>query len=187
MTLATAAFPADVMKLLVDQGAERIDHPGGTLLDHLVRVCALLQQWGARPALQLAGLCHAFYGTDGFDVALLELTERTQLRGVIGDEVEQLVYLYASCDRSYTYPRLAVVTPNTFRDRFTGAISTLSEQSLGDFMELTFANELDIARNNPDFVTTHGPRLLALFSRTRGLVSDAAWRDCSRALGRASR
>jgi len=187
MTLATAAFPADVMKLLVDQGAERIDHPGGTLLDHLVRVRALLEQWGARRVLQWAGLCHAFYGTDGFPTALLELSQRNQLQRVIGDEVEQLVYLYASCDRGFTYPRLAVVTPNTFRDRFTGAIRTLSEQSLGDFMELTFANELDIARNNPDFVTTHGSQLLALFSRTRGLVSEAAWRDCSRVLGRAAR
>jgi len=178
------AFPAEVMKLLVAQGADKIDHPGGTLLDHLVRVCALLEQWGARRALQWAGLCHAFYGTDGFPIALLELSQREQLRRVIGDEVEQLVYLYASCDRRYTYPRLAAETSNTFRDRFTGVSYTPSKQSLSDFMELTFANELDIARNNPDFVTAHGSQLYALFSRTRALVSEAAWSDCLRVLGR---
>jgi hypothetical protein len=181
-----AAFPAEVMKLLVAQGADRIDHPGGTLLDHLVRVCTVLEQWGARRALQWAGLCHAFYGTDGFHIALLDLSQRDELRRVIGDEVEQLVYFYASCDRGYTYPHLAAATPNTFRDRYTGAIRTPSRQSLRDFMELTFANELDIARHNPHFVTTHGSGLLTFFSRTRGLVSEAAWSDCLRVLGRAS-
>ncbi len=185
--MATTAFPADVMKLLVAQGADRIDHPGGTLLDHVARVCALLEQWGARRALQWAGLCHACYGTDGFHTALLDLRQRNQLRRVIGDEVEQVVYLYASCDRGYTYPRLAAVTLDEFRDRFIGAIRTPSKQSLHDFMELTFANELDIARHNPDFVTTHGSRLLAFFTRTRGLVSEAAWSDCLSVLGRACR
>jgi hypothetical protein len=63
---ATAA----AIELLVSRGAHEITHPGGTLLAHLERVHALLDQWGARPALRLAGLCHAFYGTDGFPAAL---------------------------------------------------------------------------------------------------------------------
>ena len=185
--MATAAFPENVMKLLVAQGANRIEHPGGTLLDHVTRVRALLEQWGARRALQSAGLCHAFYGTDGFHTALLDLSQRNELRHMIGEEVEQIVYLYASCDRRYAYLRLAAVTLDEFRDRLTGAILTPSRQSLSDFMELTFANELDIARHNLDFVTTHGSRLLAFFKRTRGLVSEAAWSDCLHLLDRARR
>lgn len=51
---------------LRELGAEDIPHPGGTLLAHLRRVRTRLASWDARPALQLAGLCHAFYGTDGF-------------------------------------------------------------------------------------------------------------------------
>ncbi len=34
-------------------------HPGGTLLEHLRRVAALLRSWGADPAVEVAGLCHA--------------------------------------------------------------------------------------------------------------------------------
>jgi hypothetical protein len=46
---------------------------------HLKRVKALLDSWGARPALAAAGLCHAFYGTDGFPTALLDLEHRADL------------------------------------------------------------------------------------------------------------
>ena len=50
--------------LLRQLGAARMSHPGGTLLVHLRRVERQLAAWEARPALRLAGLCHAFYGTD---------------------------------------------------------------------------------------------------------------------------
>jgi hypothetical protein len=53
-------------KLLRARGAGGLPHPGGTLLEHLSRVRAQLAAWGAAPAVQLAGLCHAAYGTDGF-------------------------------------------------------------------------------------------------------------------------
>ncbi|MFF8844326.1 DUF6817 domain-containing protein [Streptomyces sp. NPDC015127] len=38
----------------------------------------------ARSGLQLAGLCHAYYGTDGFSTALLSLDRRAELAAVIG-------------------------------------------------------------------------------------------------------
>ncbi|WP_200912754.1 hypothetical protein [Frankia sp. AvcI1] len=47
------------------------------------------------------------------------------------------------------------------------------------FLELTAANELDLARHNPTFAAQVGPRLRALFARTRPLLSAAAWRDCA--------
>ncbi|MEU9838865.1 DUF6817 domain-containing protein [Actinomadura sp. NPDC048032] len=47
----------------------------------------------ARPALRLAGLCHAFYGTDGFPVALGSVRRRQELSEVIGTEAEDLVHL----------------------------------------------------------------------------------------------
>lgn len=81
---------------LRELGAQDVAHPGGTLLLHLERVRGLLASWGARPALQRAGLCHAFYGTDGFPTALLPLARRAELAEVIGEEAESLVYLYAA-------------------------------------------------------------------------------------------
>ncbi|MFP3992278.1 hypothetical protein U9R90_33385 [Streptomyces sp. E11-3] len=169
-TTATQAATA----LLITCGAETIQHPGGTLLAHLHRVQALLADWGARPALQLAGLCHAFYGTDGFPTALLDLAERPRLTAAIGQEAEDLVYFYASCDRATSYPTLA--SPNApFRDRFTGEELTPSLTQRRDFAELTAANELDLARVNPAFREEHGPDLLALLTRFRPLLTGNAW------------
>ncbi|PWI17409.1 hypothetical protein DI272_27050 [Streptomyces sp. Act143] len=167
--------------LLKELGAAHTPHPGGTLLAHLHRVRDRLAAWGARPALQLAGLCHAFYGTDGFPHPLLPLDRRSDLREAIGEEAEALVHFYASCDREATYPTLA--TPEApFRDRFTRRTHTPAESLRRDFAELTAANEIDLAAADPDFRDRHGPALLGLFTRFRALLSEAAWQDCAAVL-----
>ncbi|MFF4104973.1 DUF6817 domain-containing protein [Streptomyces sp. NPDC001903] len=198
---------AAALALLRELGAGHLDHPGGTLLAHLERVHARLGAWGARPALRLAGLCHAFYGTDGFATALLPVGRRAELAAVIGAEAEEVVYFYASCDRAAFCPTLAAglpagtgVTAGTgaadgeavpsvapvapaFRDRFTGRVHSPGLQPRRDFAELSAANELDLARIDPAFRAAHGPDLLALFTRLRGLLTEPAWRECRTVLG----
>ncbi|MFK0233967.1 DUF6817 domain-containing protein [Streptomyces vinaceus] len=198
---------AHALTLLRELGAGHLDHPGGTLLAHLERVHARLGVWGARPALRLAGLCHACYGTDGFATALLPVGRRGELAAVIGAEAEEIVYFYASCDRAASYPTLASDVPRgagahteadagaadneavssvapAFRDRFTGHVHSPARQSRRDFAELTAANELDLARIDPAFRAAHGPGLLDLFTRLRGLLTEPARRECQAVLGR---
>lgn len=159
---------------LAERGAGGIPHPGGTLLAHLERVHTRLGRWGARPALRLAGLCHAYYGTDGFATALGDVARRDELAGVIGEEAEQLVYFYASCDRGFSYPQLAGQA-GVFLDRFTGAQARPALAQRRDFAELTVANELDIVEVNPDVRVRYGPGLLRLFTSWRELLSEPAW------------
>ncbi|WP_282702961.1 DUF6817 domain-containing protein [Streptomyces sp. CC219B] len=163
-------------------GADRIAHPGGTLLAHLERVRIQLAAWQARPDLQLAGFCHAFYGTDGFPAPLLPVDRRSELAAVIGPDAEAIVHLYASCDRTATYPGLAGPAP-VFHDRFTGRTHLPDLPPRRDFAELTAANELDLARRDPDFRDRWGPDLLALLTRLRPLLSPPAWQDCLTVLG----
>ncbi|WP_409470360.1 DUF6817 domain-containing protein [Streptomyces sp. HC307] len=170
------------LALLRQLGAESMAHPGGTLLTHLDRVRTRLAGWGARPALRLAGLCHACYGTDGFPEPLLPPDRRTDLATVIGAEAEAIVYLYAACDRTATYPSLADPAA-PFHDRFTGAAHTPSPGLRRDFAELTAANELDLADHDAAFRERWGAELLALFTRIRPLLSEAAWDDCRTVLG----
>ncbi|WUB90529.1 hypothetical protein OG812_00075 [Streptomyces sp. NBC_00566] len=167
--------------LLREFGADTIAHPGGTLLTHLQRVQARLATWKARPALQLAGLCHAFYGTDGFPTALLPLDRRDDLAAVIGAEAEAIVYLYASCDRKATYPALNQADA-AFHDRFTGRPHVPGPQLRRDFTELSAANELDLAIADSAFRDKWGPQLLALFSRLQDFLSADAWLECRTAL-----
>ncbi len=129
-------------------GADRIDHPGGTLLRHLRRVHALAVEWHAAPRAQLAAICHASYGTDGFPHRLLAADERRRLRDVIGPDAEALVHVYGGCDRSRTYPALGT-EPLPVVDRYTGAATAISGADLRNFAVLTIVNELDVARHAP--------------------------------------
>ena len=167
---------AAMTELLAARGAAGISHPGGTLLAHLQRVHALLAQWGARPAVQLAGLYHAFYGTNGFATALGSRGRRDELAAIIGEEAERLVYFYASCDRRYSYPCLAE-TAGPFKDRFTGTVLRPPLPLRRDFAELTAANELDIAAVSPNFRVQAGPGLLRLFTSWKNLLSGPAWQS----------
>jgi hypothetical protein len=60
-----ATEPSPMIELPAARDAGEVPHPGGTLLAHLRRTHAPLEAWQARPAVRLAGLCHAFYSTDG--------------------------------------------------------------------------------------------------------------------------
>ena len=165
---------AVVIAALASRGAAGITHPGGTLLAHLERVGALLGQWGARPVVRSAGFCHAWYGTDGFDVVLGDLAFRDELGALIGEEAEQLVYFYASCDRRFSYPQLGQLA-GSFRDRFTGTVLCPSVTTRRDFAELTVANELDIVAVNPRSRARYGAQLLDLFTSWKDLLSIPAW------------
>jgi hypothetical protein len=159
--------------LLDARGANSMEHPGGTLFAHLGRVRTMLAEWGADEDVQLAGLCHAAYGTDGFAVALLALDERPVLAEAIGGEAEALVYLYASCDRRQTYPQL-VHPVVSFTDRFSGSRHAPPASYLRAFMEITAANELDVVRHNPELASQHGLGLAALFDSARRHLSEPA-------------
>jgi hypothetical protein len=172
----TVSETTTVIDLLAARGAEEISHPGGTLLAHLRRVHALLGEWEARPAVRLAGLCHAFYGTDGFPTALGDLTRRDELAALIGAEAEGLVYFYASCDRDFSHPRLTE-DEGPFKDRFAGTVLHPPARLRRDFAEITVANELDIAGVNPELRARYGQELLDLFTSWRSLLSGPAWRS----------
>ncbi|MBB5078613.1 DUF6817 domain-containing protein [Nonomuraea endophytica] len=159
------------LDLLIDLGAGDVEHPGGTLLAHLLRVEARLGEWGADQAVRRAGLCHAVYGTDGFGTALLELSERAVVRRVIGTQAEELVYFYASCDRG-------ALTADRFRDRFTGTLHRPRPDLLRSFMEITAANELDVAEHSAEIRRRHGAALSEFFDDHRALLSEEAARTC---------
>ena len=164
------------LDFLLSHGTDRLSHPGGTLYEHLCRVEATLAEWGAGPTVRTAGLCHAAYGTGGFDVVLLDIAERATLVDVIGADAEALVYLYGSCDRDAVYPHLPVTGPLPFRDRFTGETHFPGEPAVRAFLEITAANELDVMTHNADLAARYGPGLRTLFRAASHRLSPAAIR-----------
>ncbi len=195
---------------LSSHAAEAVPHVGGTLLKHLTGTCDLLRQWDCPGEMCLAGLCHTAYGTDGYPSPLEDPAQREKLAGIIGREAEELVYFYASCDRGWLYPQLApgaivgihdveaarkrlqaAVVPGatagpsieaaiTYRDRFSGKIFVPSRAAFSSFLELTFANELEIIRGQwPQLLEQNRVLWQAIFERCRDQVSEAAY-ECFR-------
>ena len=157
-----------------------IDHPGGTLYAHLGRVHDRLVALGLDPDVARAGLTHAAFGTDGFDVALLPLTERATLRALIGVVAENLVYRYGACDRRRTWRTLA--SSRTIWDRFTGTASPAEPAELRPFVDLTIVNELDLLEQDGSAGERYGDYFGSLFGSWADLASPAVLDDARRLL-----
>lgn len=173
-----------VVALLREHGAEGIPHPGGTLLVHLQRVEQRLRDHGADEVSRLAALAHAVYGTDGFDTHLLALSERHVLTEAANDEVERLVYLYAACDRSKTWRRLAET--REVHDRWTGEVVSPSPAVLARFVDLSIVNELDVVEHSAEARAKFAAPLLHIYRSWQGLGSAAVSNDAERVLAPAA-
>jgi hypothetical protein len=153
----TATTGADgrraVLAFLQAHGADTTPHIFGDLLSHLVGVETLVREWGGTDLLALAALGHATYGTDGFAPNILELDQRGELVDAVGPDAEAFVYFYASCDRGAFYPQLAAPDVDLgdlrFRDRFTGSEFIPSASYVTLFVDLTYANEVELACASP--------------------------------------
>ena len=174
------SFDSAARDFLRDHGAESIEHPGGTLYAHLCRVERRLADLGAGRGLQLAGLTHAVYGTDGFDRSLLAWSNRDSLRSVVGESAETLVYLYGACDRDRTWPSLADTA--TVHDRFTGQLEHLTASQLVPFVDLSIVNELDVIEQNPALLEKHGHYFRDLFTRWAPVTSPSVVAEARRVL-----
>ena len=161
-------------------GAEQIAHPGGNLYAHLCRVSERLAVLGCSSAVQAAGLTHAVYGTDGFDLALLDRADRAVLRDLVGADAEELVYLYGACDRRRSWRELAK-TGQVF-DRFVRQVRTPNAAQLRSLMDLSIVNELDVIEHDPAVADRHGTYFRELFASWAPLASEQVIRDAQRVL-----
>lgn len=161
---------------LIELGAGEFEHIDGSLIAHLEATRCLLKSWNASNDLQDAGLYHAAYGTFAFVQNVFELSQREEVAVVIGCDAEKIVYHYCACDRDAFFAQFGQVEKPLFYDRITTEKLAVSSELLQQICELTAANEIEIAINNPDFVVQHGSGLLDLFSRMQGFLSPSAQR-----------
>jgi hypothetical protein len=174
---------AAVHALLRERGAETVEHPGGTLYAHLVRVADRLARLGCAEHVRVAGLAHAVYGTDGFDVVLVDPADRHLVRAVTGPAAEALVHRYGGCDRRRTWADLAVT--RRVVGRFPGddaAPAGLDAAALRDFVDLSVVNELDVVEQSPELAARHGAAFRSLFASWAGLGSPRVLADARRTL-----
>jgi SM-20-related protein len=94
--------PVDrLVEFLRSLGADKINHSGRTLLAHLIGTRNLLRKWGASVNVQNAGLFHSIYGTVSFKHALKSVADRDEIKNLIGEEAESLVYIFCTTSRKF--------------------------------------------------------------------------------------
>ena len=114
------------LRFLRRVNTDDMPHTGRSLLDHLLGTRRLLVEWGARPALCDAGLFHSIYGTDHYEQKALPLTMRDEVRQLIGDEAESLVWLFCMMRRETFFLDLGQDRNPSVQHRETGEQIPLS-------------------------------------------------------------
>jgi len=142
---------ARAVELLERFGAVSVEHPSGTLLEHLRGTYEQLDRWGCSKDLCLAGLYHSVYGTEKFRKQTVPLEARDAVRGAIGRQAEEIAYLYCALSRESLYRNLDVGAPYGVKTQDGGEVP-LSLRQLADLMTLDLANRLEQlprTRRNP--------------------------------------
>ncbi len=168
---------------LAELDAGEFQHLDGSLIDHLKGTKDILERWGASISLQDAGLYHAAYGTAGFSQRLVSTDQREKVVDIIGGAAEDIVYQYCASDRETFFSRIGRDLCPIFPNRFTGESYVLSERMLRDFCELTAANEIEIAIDNPEFLGKYGAELKDLFIQMAPYLSRVAQQHTSVVFG----
>lgn len=141
-------------------GAAHMWHETSDFWAHLEGVGVVLKDWGARQALVDAGTFHSVYGTDRFVFMILPLDMRDQVRQLIGEEAEELVYLNCAFTQDVLYAELQSRSQRWsdniyITDRFQGKNISISAQMLADIVTLNVANSLEQEiRKPPDWQTS---------------------------------
>lgn len=155
-------------------GVGEFVHLNGSLESHLHGT-----QWGNPEFVCDAGLYHASYGTQpmkelGLAHKEFLASDRLHIQKIIGVKAENLVYLYAACDRDYFYPQIGVDRLQ-YRDRFTQKERFLASDTLSQLLEITLANELEIYLKDNGVMRQNKDWFVQLFDRFKGLVSVSAF------------
>jgi hypothetical protein len=166
---------AYLLESLRNLGAEELDHVNGSLIAHLEGTYQYLKDWGNRKELCLAGLYHAVYSTQIYEHCLVNPERRHRVMQLIGLEAENIVYHFAACDRDDFYPRIGSGEPVIFFNRFLQKAEILEPQLLCDLLELTMANQLEIARHSEAAKELSRKRFADLFARFKPYVSQTAF------------
>ncbi|MDP6537910.1 MAG: hypothetical protein QF903_15270 [Planctomycetota bacterium] len=137
------------------------------LLPHLIGTKELLAEWGARPQLCDAGLCHSLYGTEYFSHPTLGESERDRLRGVIGAEAEALVWLWCYGRRHTMEVPADESAPSRLRERRGGEWLEITAQQVTDLVNLWIADTIEQLPRVPErevatarTLLRHAPRAL---------------------------
>jgi hypothetical protein len=141
------------MALLDEVGAVDVEHPSGTLMQHLQGTYDVLESWACPEHLCLAGLYHSVYGTQFFQHETLPVDARRRVQEAIGERAEELAFLFCAIRRSSLYENLRRGTPHAVEDRGGQRIPLRGLEQLSELLTLDVANRLEQVDRAPTSAT----------------------------------
>lgn len=123
--------------------AHLVRHGMQSLEDHLFNTFHILTAWRQPPRVQYAGLIHSVYSTDAFSHQTFKVTEREQVRALVGAEAERLAHLFCTFDRSELMSAVtASVATDAFHltSRLDGQPLQITRADAGDLLAIYMAN-----------------------------------------------
>ncbi len=158
-------------------------HSGRTLLDHLRGTYELLTHWGSHEVTRIAGLFHSIYGTQTFAHALLDRSQRSYVRSVIGATTEHLVFLFSTCDRDSFFANIGA-TNISLLNKVNGELLEVSPETLSALVEIEVANTLEQIPHKKRI----SPKVMDIYERqckaAKPVIPDAAFSLCVRVFER---
>ena len=133
---------AERIELLDRLPVGEIDHFGRPFKEHLIGTHDLLDQWQNSKNVCLAGLFHSIYGTKTFSPAALTMESRDDVRLLIGEQAEALVFVFGMSDRK----RLLLENrspPYCWIDHRSGVQTEISDDLLNNLVEIEVANFIE--------------------------------------------
>jgi hypothetical protein len=125
-------------------GTDDVPHSGKKgLLAHLIGVFRDLEAWGCERDVCRAGLFHSVYGTELFRRFALPLERRAEVRALIGERAERIVFANCLMDRSTFDALLESEGPFRFRNRETGDEIDLSRADYDDLVRVHLCDWLE--------------------------------------------
>lgn len=165
-----------LMESLRSFGTHESEHTGRSLLDHLLGVYHLLQDWNNSDIVCLAGLFHSIYGTVCYHEQSVSPSERKRVQGVIGEEAEELAYLFCACDREQLVTDFSAQERFRIWDRFRQQEVRVSEDVFRALGEIHLANIVEqVAKVRPAISEEVRCRLWSDWEPVGKFVSERAY------------
>ncbi|WP_322093597.1 DUF6817 domain-containing protein [Paraburkholderia bannensis] len=162
-------------------GTDEILHFGRPLTAHLIETGRWLERWGSQPTLVAAGAFHSIYGTEEFREKAVSVDRRSEIREIIDEEAENLVYLFCMADRSALFSGQAAAPYSVPLPSMNASVD-LDEITFRALLEMEAANIIDSALHQPNAPPAAGSSWLARFESVRNRLSDSAYVTARRTL-----
>lgn len=137
------------VEFLNSRGAAAQPHFSSSLIQHLLGTREILLSWQASPVLYTAGLFHSVYGTESFQVSIVDLAERVLVREIVGAECEQIVYYFSVMTRDSFEANLQFISDYKIQERTSKKWRKISSPMFKQICNLSAANWLEQLERHP--------------------------------------